>query len=119
MDTITVNKQKLLDKLQENRAQHEKDYEDARKGYLETALEELDQLAEQFQQGNPVRITSALAVPECHLEDYDRAIQMLGWHLGEEIDLSIEEFTNYVQDKWDWKSSWTVRNSVYLSKVRG
>jgi hypothetical protein len=119
VNKITAIKADVLIKLQENREQHALDYEAAKAGYLETALEEVDALTHKLMQGEVVALRSSLMVPECHLEDYDRAIQMLTWHHSDTIEITMDEFAHYVQDDWDWKGRWKLTNCSYIEKVRG
>lgn len=119
MRVVKVVAEQLLNKLIENRANHEKDYEDAKTGYLETAKEKLDELLGQVADGILINPHLNLTVPDSHLEDYDRAIEMLRWHTEGEIELAEEEFAQYVQDNWSWKHRWTTSNVAYISKSRG
>lgn len=118
MNTVTVLKDRLRGTLLENRAKHAYDYEDAKRGFLETAEEKLAALLAEVRAGNVVETYLGLQTPESHLDDYDRAIQMLQWHTTEEVELTGEEFENLVMDKWQWKDRWSVSNSGYIQKAR-
>jgi hypothetical protein len=118
MRVIKVNKRDLLGKLKENRQNHEADYRTALEGYRETAIETLEEFLSKVRGGQTVEPYLGLQVPESHLEDYDRAIQMLEWHTEDEIEMTMEQFAQYVQDDWDWKQRWSTSNSGYLAKAR-
>lgn len=119
MNVIHVEKSKLLETLRANREQHARDCEDAKAGYLETAAEKLEEALDKIARGEVFPLHFGLTVPECHLDEYDRAIQMLEWHIADEIEVTVDDFARYVQDDWDWKERWKVTNVGYLSKVRG
>ena len=118
MRVIKVTKAALLKKLTENRASHETEYRTALEGYRETALEKLEELLAKVRGGQTVEPYLGFQAPESHLEDYDRAIEMLKWHTDDQIEMTMEQFAEYVQDNWDWKSRWSLSNSNYLAKAR-
>lgn len=119
MKTVTVPVAKLLETLKTNRVQHEKDYADAKKGYIDTAREKLQELLAKLDAGEIIQPYLQLTVPESHLEDYDRSIMMLEWHVSTNIEVTVDEFAKYVQDNWDWKERWSASNSYYMAKTRG
>ncbi len=41
---------------------------------------------------------------------------MLYLSVDDNIELMVEEFKNYVQDDWDWKTRWMSSNSGYMTK---
>lgn len=116
MRDVTVNKEKLLGTLVANKATHQADFEAAWHGYRDAAVRKLEaalasaQIAEPYK---PLELHVGLSAPSCHTEEYDRAIEMLEWHTGDEITLSEHEFQQYVQDEWGWKGGFKMSNYQY------
>lgn len=118
MRKVTINQEKLLEILRENRETHKADYEDAYKGYLETCKEKLEQLLEEFNAGDRETVQWSQIPPQNQVKDYDRVIRMLELSVDDEVELTVDEFANYVQDDWHWKESWALSNSHYITKTR-
>ena len=51
--------------------------------------------------------------PECHAEDYERAIRMVELGIFDNFQLSYDEFERYVRNNWSWKGSFLAANSNY------
>jgi hypothetical protein len=103
---ITVDKDKLLAALTENRAKHEETYNDALDGYF-TALSELFKEKERLTRAHKdVDLYVRFSRPRNHVNDYDRAIGMLTWHTGDTFDLTDTEYSSYVMDNWAWTGEW-------------
>lgn len=43
-----------------------------------------------------------LQKPQNHAESYEQAIALMEWDTRAEIELTIEEFENYIRDNWKW-----------------
>lgn len=142
--TIQVNRQQLLAKLRENRAQHLRDYEEAMAGYKASLLRELesafvkakDDLAAHYEKTKKEvesltdediskqsdyftlveDVTVEMKVPRSHEEAYDSAIAMAEWDVNDTMELSYEEFTCFVQDKWDWSRAFENLSTMYKRK---
>lgn len=136
---VSVNRQKLLVALKENRKKHISDYIAAVAGYKVQATKRLAALKtkiidsvndnfssiqsriERFDPDDPLQdkvvLTSVtsfdLQVPRSHEEAYDVAIQMAEWEVSETITLTQSQFECFVLDSWDWKTSFDVLNKSY------
>ncbi len=119
MKKVTINQKELLVILRENRDTHEADYKDAYEGYLETCEETLEDILADFKSGKLEIVQWTEFPPQSQVKDYDRVIRMLELSVDVEIELTSDEFANFVQDDWHWKDNWTISNSAYLSKTRG
>jgi hypothetical protein len=42
---------------------------------------------------------------------------MLEFGLAEEVELSAQEFSQYVMDKWAWKEQFTHSHQIYNKKL--
>lgn len=118
MKTIRVEKEALIGMLHANRDKHRAEYEAAQRGFCEQAATKLGEMLAAAQAGSLSSCWLDLTVPESHVEDYDRALQMLEWHQGSEIELDAHEFRTYVQDDWGWKEQWSLSNSAYVARGR-
>ena len=51
-------------------------------------------------------------------KEYERAIRMLEMTTRENVELTADEFRNYVEDDWEWSREAKTINSMYLSKTK-
>lgn len=116
MKTVRVNKHELIELLKKNRNKHEQEYKEAFKGYIKISIEKLEESLEQFKAGKLTELKWREAPPRDNTKDYDRVLEMLKLSVDNEIELTNDEFSNYVQDDWSWKDSWLMSNTKYLSK---
>lgn len=56
-----------------------------------------------------------LSFPECHLEDYDRVINMLEFSVADKVELSANDFNAYVRNNWSWRASFLNNNVGYAT----
>ena len=115
LNLIKVEKEELLKKLIDNRTKHVAEYESAVDGFKTSRIEELQRHLDRAIAGEPVRNNISFDEPACHTDDYDTVIEMLQMSVDEEIYITMSEFKQYVQDKWNWSNSFSVTNSKYLS----
>jgi hypothetical protein len=128
MKTIRVEKDKLLETLRTNKEVHAAEYNEASEGYRDKLLEEyqifLTRVSNIIKQIGDTTIdlknvqlrfnSPILNVPENHTSDYTTAIEMLEWSIDEYVDLTQNEFEEFVQDRWDWKENFTAANMAYM-----
>jgi hypothetical protein len=114
MRTITVNKTDLIDKMSANRDEHNATFRKALEVFREKAIERFEQQIADVKAGKMPDRYLNLPWPEEHTQDYDRALQMLYWHQGAEIELTEAEFTQYVQDDWGWRQSFAINTTAYV-----
>ncbi len=103
MQKITVNKDELLAKLEENRADHRRIFEEALEGFARQAEAELNARIDDLRNGQRRDIIIRKPVPTDHTGDYDRAIAMIRMALGDTITLEEHDFAQYVMDDWGWQ----------------
>jgi len=116
MRTVKVEKARLLAKLKENRESHRAEFLKAQSGYRAEVVEQLDKALENARNGKKIITYFNLPAPTDQTSDYDAAIEMLDWAVGDEVELEEQAFRQYILDDWTWKQSWGLSNSVYLSK---
>ncbi len=115
MQTVTVNKDTLIEVMTKNREQHRDAFEEAFDGYHKECIRVLEENLAQFRAGTRKRLEWRESPPEDHTKDYDRVLKMLAMSVDDEIDLLSNEFECYVQDDWGWKQAWGTSNSKYMT----
>lgn len=115
---IVVDKNTLLEKLRQNREAHAANYDVACEEYKKDALKLLTKLRKDVTDGKMQAVWPGPIVPEVHLDDYDRAISMLEYHLGGKIGLSSHAFAQFVQDEWAWSQRWRASTLAYAARSR-
>ncbi len=113
LNSYTYPVAKILAIVKKNRAVHEKEYIEARKGYrvqMIVKTREMVSLAESYKDV-PHHID--LAIPESHTAEYDRAIQMLTLTSQKKLVLDSATFAQLIMDEWSWKRSFSATNARY------
>jgi hypothetical protein len=118
MESITVPKGALLEKLRQNRDDHRAIFEEALTGYQREAEQELQQHLELLRAGKRRDIRVVKVVPKDHTSDYDRAIAMIEMALGDTITLTEADFSQYVMDDWGWQGQF-LSNTYGSSRAEG
>ncbi len=54
-----------------------------------------------------------LGPPIDQTKEYDRAVRMLELAVDENIELTEQQFANYVMDEWQWSQHFMAMNSLY------
>lgn len=110
---ITVSKQELLAKLQENRGKHRETFEAALAGYKAHAMKMLKAEIRALNEGRIPDISITISRPTDNTRDYDRVIGMLHMHTGDTFDLDETSYAQYVDDDWSWKRQWLKLSASY------
>lgn len=113
MESIKVDKVKLIAVLKENRQKHRQIFEEACDGYKKKAITLLEEKLSIARSGAKVKMMFQLLEPVDQTKDYDRAIGMLEMDLANEVELSEMDYRQYVMDDWNWKQSFLTSNSAY------
>lgn len=125
MNKIIVRKAKLLNKLRENMELHDEIYEEAYENYWDTVSKKFDlEIKEvrtqiknrEFDKGG-VYINISINAPQNNRDSYEQAIGMLEWTEQDEIELDARQFERYVRNNWEWKDSFKMSNTMYLSST--
>ena len=109
----------LIGSLEANKAAHIADYKVAREIYfidLRTELEDMrkDACEENFRAD---QFGLNLRPPRNEAEKYDKYINMLNLSTESIIEIGVDEYERFVEDKWDWAISARNLNSIYSSKA--
>lgn len=103
MDKVTVNKDDLIMKIQENRLKHIENFDAAIEGYRELCVEKLEEHIARIKNGAVETVRVHVPAPEDHTEDYDAALEMLEMSVHDTITLDDYTFRQLVLDEWNWK----------------
>jgi len=115
MRPVTVDRARLLEALEANRAAHLATYQEAIVAYREQMIGwHQDRIAE-LRAGQKADRHADLPEPENHTADYDAAIEMLRWSVTDTMQMDDQSFTQLVLDQWAWTERWRRTTSSYSS----
>lgn len=119
MKQVKVKKEELLDRLLVNRANHKAKVDDAIVGYKKLVREKLEEMLADANKNKVVALyeLASIRMPMDMTEEYDKAIAMLEMSVEDEIIITSQEFSNFVQDNWDWSHTFHTTNSAYYSSI--
>lgn len=117
MQTVKVAKKDLLKVLKENKKKHVKEFESATKIFIEDAIEKLGAMLDTAKTKGKIIQNLGLTEPQSYEGSYDTAIKMLEMSTDDVIELTHQEFVQYVEDQWAWKGSFTMTTSLYNNKL--
>ena len=114
MQTVSIEKERLRATLVANMEGHIADYDEAMLGYREAFDKQLMQKRRALKKGElPTTHFNGLPMPSEHTSEYKQVLEMLDYSVDETIELSHDDFGNYVLDNWDWKGRFSSTNSSY------
>jgi hypothetical protein len=113
---VVIGKAKLLETLRKNREEHVTLHTEAVTGWRLAVEKQLKKVLRDFKAGEGLDMVSihVLTEPRSFEASYTEAIEMVEMTEQEQIRLSLQEFKNFVQDKWAWTNQF-VGNAGYLS----
>lgn len=115
---VTVDKNALLEKMRENRANHREIFAEALEGYRQAAIARLEgELTALRVSKRPRKISIHLDRPEDHTRDYDRVIGMLEMHDGAKFTIDEGTYAKYMNDQWDWREHFLRLSSSYSTRA--
>jgi len=109
---MKVDKKSLIEKIQENKQAHIKDYNEAVDAYYKKAAEQIQKASKDLKNGS-LKISINLVTPINREEEYDKIIEMFNWEINDEIELTQREFNEYVHDDNDSSRQAKFLNSSY------
>jgi len=111
--SVTIPKNKLLASVNNNRNRHRKIFLEALRGYQKKIVKILDKMLKDVKAGRRINHMINLPMPQDMTEEYNTVIKMLEMSSDKEIKLSSEDFSRFVEDKWDWTISFLSNNAPY------
>lgn len=117
MRSVKVKCDELKTRLVVNRDFHIDDYLEMME-YYEIDVERLaNELLERVKNRDYSLMTVVATKPESYESDYNAVIEMLEMSVDDEIELSNQEFKQYVMNEWNWKGGFDMLKTVYNSGV--
>lgn len=110
---VKVKKADLISKIKENKKAHIEEYEKACISYKEEALKQLTNLINAVNDGG-TKIKLDLISPVNNAENYDKIIQTFEWEVEDIVELTQDEFNEYVLDETDLSQMAKFSNSAYF-----
>ena len=114
----------LLDRLKENRTNHQQEWEEAHGKWRELQTEKLRDYLASVQacidgavDGGKIEFPNqrkfTLDEPKSHVKEYDKVIARMSMTVDETIHISHDDFDHYVLDDWSWKQQFAATASLY------
>ena len=103
--TTNVKVSELIKKVEENKKRHIELYKEAMIGYRKNLIGILSKKLNDAKENKDVDHHISLSRPQTHEKDYACLLGMLEMTINKDIVLTREQFLQYVQDDWGWKSS--------------
>lgn len=117
MNTVTVERAKVIETLKINRDKHHEIFKDAQAGYRKVVISILDKAIQEAREGKKIRTFFDIEAPKDHTEEYDQAIKMLEWSIDKNITLDRRSFINFVLDDWGWKQDFLSISQSYSTSA--
>lgn len=111
--TITVNKADLIAKIKENKEAHIVAYDKAVIAYKTVALKQLNEQIKEVNEGG-LKARLDLTTPVNNVDNYDKIINMFEWEEEDKVELSQNEFNEYVEDETEVSRHAMMSNTMYL-----
>ena len=112
--TILLKKGDLIAKIKENKEIHIKEFDEAIIAYKEEALKQLARQTSKVEEGG-LDAKLDLITPVNNAENYDKILEMFTWDVRDEVELSQNEFLEYVQDETEFAVAAKFSNTYYSS----
>ena len=113
LDSITVDKLKLIITLTENKTTHNNIFVKSQKGYKKAVIKTLENKLKEAKDGKDVNLSMNLDKPTDHTSDYTTVIGMLDWCLEDQVKLTRANYENYVLDQWSWSRNFAMTSGLY------
>ena len=116
---VTVEKSELLSVLAKNRSEHAIEYAEAVAGYTVKVRERLRSALNraESQASCTKDLDISLNAPISYDKEFERAIRMFEMDVGDQVELSITDFNEYIMNQWNWQRSFVVSNAEYSSAL--
>lgn len=118
MNSVKIERKKLLDIVTENRAKHVEQYLEAIEDYKVASLKIAKENLKIAKTGNieSLKLTKTLpTAPVSYEHNYARAIRMLELSAEDIIELEQSIFNQLVLDEWGWKQQFATLAAMYKS----
>ena len=113
---IKTEKQRLIDTITTNRAEHRSQFLEAQQVYRNRVIEELDKRLAAARSGDKINVHISLPTPVDYTEEYDQALAALDWEVEDHVFLSQTEFNRLVLNDWEWRQNFAANSLSYLDE---
>jgi len=110
---ININKADLIAKIKENKQAHIKDYTEAVEAFKIQANNQIEKAGKHLESGELNEIKLNLKVPVNKESEYDKLVIMFEWEQKDIVELSQQEFNEYILDESDFAVAARLQNSTY------
>lgn len=120
MRTVNIDRDKLLEIVKENRVKHIHTYREVSDNFLKAAIATFEKSLARLKNGEIVHLheeVQGLERPRCFDSHYAKIIRMLELTEDKVIQLTDQEFSQYVLDEWEWKRDLCSMNATYMRKM--
>jgi len=116
MKSVNVDKNEILGILKENLTKHIADYDKAMIGYAEDVKAAIVTAMEYVEKGDleVSGLFTSLETPSSYAKQYEDVIGMLEMARDETIEVSTDEYRQFVLDEWQWKHHFLSNTQKYL-----
>lgn len=118
---VTVDRLQLIEKLKANLVQHKADYEEAVIGYKIKIHSDLLVKIQEVELASDAQALDIKSVPfnppRSYAKEYEDAITLLEWQVGDTVILDQTAFKQFVQNEWTWSAGFDVLATSYKSFV--
>ena len=111
---IKINRKKIIARIEKNKKVHIAEYKKAVIAYKEEALRQLDELLVEAADGR-LNIQLNLISPIDNSKRYDEIKEMFQWEISTNVELTQDEFKDYVQDESSSTRTTMMTNALYMS----
>lgn len=118
MQTVRIEKSKLLEIIKKNRDEHRDIFIEAQKNFRADVIAKLDAALAEARDGKNIPQFIQFAAPSDHTKDYDNVIRMIELSEDSILTLTAIEFRSYVMDEWSWTHAWAASNSRYSNNPK-
>lgn len=117
MKSVRVRVPELLEVLMKNRDTHVAEFNSATVEYRKDVIAEMEKNLDAAKAGNKIVTVINLPVPSSYETSYNTAIKMLEMTTETTVDLTMDEFQQYVEDNWHWRASFSASTQMYNAKA--
>jgi hypothetical protein len=114
--TISINREKLIGILTDNRQKHESHFTSAVEGYKKKLIEHAQKNLARAEKGKHPE-SFPRSKPVSYIPQYDRALGMLKMSDEDSVSLSAPDYVRFVEDDWDWKDTFADSSSFYSPEI--
>lgn len=112
--TYRVDKNHLLGILETNRTKHVETFKAAVKAYRSRSLLELERRIAKVNSGANFDLTFTLPQPINYKKQYDSIIGLLKMSTETSLQITHNEYKQWVEDEWNWNHSFFANTSSYV-----